>query len=165
MVAKPTGRGGGRRYDLSPTTKTIVAERGARLRVMGNNWRETTEQLRVEFPEVDIAETTVIAWVNAHIKPAAEQTVEDYRQQQLAEIEFAKKAIMKRVEKGDDKALASLDRLMARQAKLLGMDAPVSVQIEAKVVNDELEVQRMLSAMDATGQIIKGEVVQRELEG
>lgn len=163
-----TGRGSGRRYDLSEQTKAMIAERGARLRVMGNTWKETHAQILKEFPEANVSEMSVIRWVNDYIKPAAEQTVEHYRQQQLAEIEFAKKAIMKRVEKGDDKALASLARLHDRQAKLLGTDMPVQVQVEQRVVDHQTQadiiLERML-ALDATGQVLDGEIVHKAIEG
>lgn len=168
MVAAPTGRGRGRRYDLSEQQRLMIADRGARLRVMGNSWREVTEQLRKEFPEVNPSETSVIKWVNDRIKPAAEESIANLRQQQLEEIELAKKAIMKRVEKGDDKALQALDRLQARQAKLMGLDAPVQVQMEQKVVDHQTQAQVFLERMlanKATGGIVSGEVINRAIEG
>lgn len=168
MAAPPTGRGSGRRHDLSEQTKLIIAERGARLRVMGNTWREVHAQILKEFPEAGVSESSVIKWVNDRIKPAAEQSIENYRQQQLEEIDLAKKAIMKRVEKGDDKALQALDRLQSRQAKLMGLDAPVQVQMEQKIVDHQTQAQTFLERMlaaKATGKVIDGEVVQKAIEG
>lgn len=157
MAGVPTGRGPGRRHDLSSQTKLIITERCARLRVMGFTWKQVHSKIRTEFEEADVSEATIIKWTNDHIKPAAEESVEDYRRHQLAQIDLAKRAIMPRVQKGDDKAIASLNALMARESKLLGMDAPVQVQIETKQVNDELEVQKMLAGF--TGPVIPGEVV------
>lgn len=152
-----TGRGSGRRHDLSETTKAAIAERGARIRVMGNTWKETHAKILKEFPEANVSEASIIKWVNAYIKPALEESVEQYRQQQLQEIALAKKAIMPKVEKGDIGAIATLARLHDRTAKLLGMDAPVQVQVETRKVDDELEVQKMLAGF--TGHVIQGEVV------
>jgi len=159
----PTGRGSGRRHDLTEQLKTQIATRAARLRVLSYTWKQCHAKIQEEFPEANVSESSIIKWVNEHIKPAAEIAVEDYRQQQLAQIELAKRAIMPRVQKGDDKAIASLNALMNREAKLLGMDAPVQVQLETKQVNDELEVQRMLAGF--MGHVIPGEVVKpAELE-
>lgn len=165
MAGIPTGRGPGRRHDLSEQLKTQIATRCARLRVLSYTWKQVHAKIREEFPEADVSEASIIKWTNAHIKPAAEIAVEEYRQHQLAQIELAKRAIMPRVQKGDDKAIASLNALMSREAKLLGMDAPVQVQLETKVVDHQSEAQVLLERMlqaKATGQVISGEVV-REL--
>ena len=87
---------------------------------------------------------------------------------QLAQIELAKRAIMPRVQKGDDKAIASLNALMSREAKLLGMDAPVQVQLETKTVDHKSEAQAILERMlqlKATGQVITGETVKQIQSG
>lgn len=168
MAAPPTGRGSGRRYDLTKEAKVVIAERGARLKVMGSSWREVHAQIQKEFPELDVSESSIIRWVNDRIKPAAEESIANLRQQQLEEIELAKKAIMKRVEKGDDKALQALDRLQARQAKLMGLDAPVQVQMEQKIVDHQTQAQVFLERMlanKATGGIVSGEVINRAIEG
>lgn len=163
MGGVPTGRGPGRRHDLSAQTKAMIAERGARLRVMGNTWKQVHAKIQSEFPEADVSEATVIKWVNEHIKPAAEETVEEYRQHQLQEIALAKRALMPRVEKADVAAIASLSRLQDREAKLLGLDKPVQVQVETVKVDDELEVLKMLAAMNSHG-VIKGDIVREDQE-
>lgn len=158
----PTGRGSGRRHDLTPQLKQSVTERAARLRVLSYTWKQTHAKIQDEFPEANVSESSIIKWVNDHIKPAAEIAVEGYRQQQLAQIELAKRAIMPRVQKGDDKAIASLNALMSREAKLLGMDAPVQVQLETKTVDHQSEAQVLIErllAAKATGSVISGEVV------
>lgn len=165
--AVPTGRGRGPRNDISPTTRIVIAERAARLKVMGNTWRQVHAEIQKEFPEANVSESSVIKWVNDRIKPAAEQSIESLRQQQIEEIQLAKRAIMKRVEKGDDKAMQSLDRLQSREAKLMGLDAPVQVQLEQKVVDHQTQAQAFLERMlaaKATGKVIDGETVQRELD-
>lgn len=165
MGGTPTGRGSGRRHDLSEQLKTQIAERSARLRCLSYTWKQVHSKIRAEFPEADLSEATIIKWTNAHIKPAAEIAVEEYRQMQLQQIETAKRAIMPRVQKGDDKAIASLNALMNREAKLLGMDAPVQVQLETKQVDHQSEAQAIIERLlhaKATGQIINGQVV-REL--
>lgn len=164
--AVPTGRGSGRRHDLTPQLKQSVTVRAARLRVLSYTWKQTHAKIREEFPEANVSESSIIKWVNDHIKPAVDIAVEGYRQQQLAQIEMAKRAIMPRVQKGDDKAIASLNALMSREAKLLGMDAPVQVQLETKQVDHQSEAQAIIErllAAKATGQIINGQVV-REIE-
>ena len=168
MAGVPTGRGSGRRHDLTPQLKQSVTERAARLRVLSYTWKQTHAKIRDEFPEADVSETSIIKWVNEHIKPAAEVAVEEYRQAQLAQIELAKRAIMPRVQKGDDKAIASLNALMSREAKLLGMDAPVQVQLETKTVDHKSEAQAILERMlqlKATGQVITGETVKQIQSG
>lgn len=165
------GQGSGRRHDLSEQTKQAIAERGARLRVMGHTWKEIHAKLLKEFPEASVSEASIIKWVNGYIKPAMEESVEEYRQQQLAEIALAKKALMPRVEKADVAAIAALSRLQDRQSKLLGMDAPVQVQVEAKVVDHQSEAQAILARIRdarlarATGNVVEGEVVQKAIGG
>lgn len=162
MGGTPTGRGSGRRHDLSTQTKTVIATRSARLRVMGYTWKQVHSKILEEFPEANVSEASCIKWTNEHIKPAAEETVENYRQHQLAQIKLAQRAIMPRVQKGDDKAIASLNALMSREAKLLGMDAPVQVQLETKTVDHQSEAQVLIErllAAKATGSVISGEVV------
>lgn len=140
------------------------------MRVMGWTWKEVWAGINKEFPEIPdgLSEATIIKWVNAHIKPAMEESVEEYRQHQLNEIALAKRAIMPRVQKGDDKAIASLSRLQDREAKLLGMDKPVQVQLETKVVDHQTEADVLLERLvraKATGQVITGELVQKAIEG
>ena len=67
------------------------------------------------------------------LREAGLRHVEEHRFVQLERIQSAIQAIWPRVEEGRTDAIGSLVRLMEREARLLGLDAPTKVDITAKI--------------------------------
>lgn len=124
-----------------------------------------------EFDE-SLAFETVRRWIEQRIKPRLDETAEAYRQHLLDQLTVAKRAVWKRVQQGDDKAIITWTRLLDREMALTGVQKPVQVSITTNTADsDALEVQRMLRARRSAsdpdlgqGHVIQGEVVRSETE-
>ena len=129
---------------------------------------QTVAIVNEEFGE-SLAFETVRRWIEQHIKPRLEETSEAYRQHLLDQISVAKRAVWKRVQQGDDKAIITWTRLVDREMALTGVQKPVQVALTTTTVNaDALEVVKMLDQFFGTGSdgghVIEGEVVRSETE-
>jgi hypothetical protein len=161
MVSRKTG-GPGRRPELrNAELHAAVAKRALELRIASYSINATRDKVNEEFPGLNISATTVTVWVNQMLKPQVDETVEQYREQMLARVAEARKAVWPRVMKGDEKAGAYYLRLEQKEADLRGLDKPIQVELTAAPSDDALEVARMLESMDSNGRVIQGEVVGR----
>lgn len=168
---EPGERRQGRPTDISPTFKALVTDRAMELRMNSYTLEQTVRIVNEEFGD-NLAMETVRRWIEQHIKPRLEETSEAYRQHLLDQIAVAKRAVWKRVQQGDDKAIITWTRLVDREMALTGVQKPVQVALTTTTVDsDALEAVKMLDqffgrAEPDSGQshVIQGEVVRSETE-
>lgn len=129
--------------------------------------RETTEIVNEEFGDT-LSISTVRGWIEERIKPELEETADAYRQHLLDQIATAKRAVWKRVQMGDDKAVTAWTRLLDREMRLTGVEKPHQIAVTTSTSEgDALEVQKIMDHFfgapdSAAGHVIQGEVVRRE---
>ncbi|MGW5231802.1 transposase [Streptomyces nodosus] len=94
----------------------------------GMSYRETARALGISPSAV---QRRVEKYKAEEIHPKAEEM----REMQLAQIRAGKRAIWKRYITGDDKAVASMIRLLEREAKLAGLDSATQFKVQTEEID------------------------------
>ncbi|MER7731943.1 hypothetical protein ABTX80_13775 [Streptomyces erythrochromogenes] len=132
------------------------AEQAFALLLSGKSQRQVAQEMGVS-----------LALVQRRVAKYKAETVqsraEELREVQHARIQAGIAANWKGYLQGDKDATQSVIRLMEREARLMGLDSAQAFTVQTVQVNDELEVLRMLAAMDGHG-TIPGEIVRSEVE-
>lgn len=87
-------------------------------------------------PEIGVSRVMIGKYIRKVLDTLADsslKTAERYRTVQLVRIQAAMKAIWVKVGQGRIDAIHTMLRLMEREAKLLGLDAPAKVDIEHRI--------------------------------
>lgn len=141
------------------------------LRLQSYTLRETTEVVNEEFGD-SLSIETVRRWIEERIKPELEETADAYRQNLLEQIAVQKRRLERKLQMGDEKAVAAWTRLIDREMRLTGTEKPRQVQLTTVSADgDALEVQKIMDhffgsgASSAEGHVIQGEVMHRSDEG
>ena len=117
------------------------------LRRMGHSYNDIVQELRKEGWLVTA--TQVWADVNEELRKAKRETSEEaeqIRQVEMDRLDMALKAIMPRVNLGDDDAIQSMLRIQLRRAKLIGLDAPQKREIDDKRDKNTRSREQLLAA-------------------
>jgi|SRR5690242_668451 len=163
-LTKRTGRRtGGRPTDITNEFRDQVTTRAMELRRDSYTLRETVAIVNEEFGD-SLAFETVRRWIQERIKPELEETAEAYRQTLLEQISLQKRRLERKMQMGDEKAIAAWTRLVDREMRLTGVEKPVQVSLNvSNADNDALEAQKLLDqffgAPPGAGHVIQGEVV------
>lgn len=146
--------------------RQAVVARAMKLIMACHTYRSATDIVNAENPGLDISHKTLYVWVHDALQPIYDEAVETRRAQLLEQIATAKRALWKRVEKGDDKAITSWTRLIDREMRLTGAEAPVKHELTVgpTAKSDADDFEKLMASMDDDGNVIQGEVVRGELE-
>lgn len=105
------------------------------MRVKGMSYTAIALSLK-ETHDINVTPLTVgndVRAVTGQLQGETTQLAKQHRTIQLERVETAIKAIFDRVISGDLDAIHALVRLMEREAKLVGADAPAKIDIEHRI--------------------------------
>ena len=117
--------------NLSPQ-EAVVLERQVVFWEMYKECRSIREIARVNGMSPNTVGKDIKSFIST-LREAGLRHVEEYRYVQTERIQSAIEAIWPRVLEGRTDAIGSLVRLLEREARLLGLDAPTKVDITAKI--------------------------------
>ena len=117
--------------NLSPQ-EAVVLERQVVFWEMYKEGRSIREIARVNGMSPNTVGKDIKSFIST-LREAGLRHVEEYRYVQTERIQSAIEAIWPRVLEGRTDAIGSLVRLLEREARLLGLDAPTKVDITAKI--------------------------------
>lgn len=102
----------------------------------GHSYRQISAELlaehdiRLHFTDVGKEVRAIVATAKAHFAP---EEIETHRRVQLDRIQQVVKDLWTRIAAGDGSSIDRLIRLMEREARLLGLDAPAKVDITGRL--------------------------------
>lgn len=141
------GAGTGVKLNKAQRVKTFVSMRtqGLSYRAIADAWEKQTGG--------KISYKTVHNDIVKELKAIAEQTkgeAEHYRQIELTRLDMAMSAISKLVASGDVNAVNAWVKISESRRKLLGLDAPVQLQVQQQLETQQDQFFNMLeSVLDA----------------
>ncbi|MFM9543382.1 hypothetical protein ACKI1I_35755 [Streptomyces turgidiscabies] len=127
----------------SPAHFAEQAEECWKLSLGNYSTREIAEKL-------GLSQTLVVRRLKLYQDTQVIPKAEEYRNRQMARIEIGIRALWPRYLQGDDKAMASMTRLLEREAKLLGLDSATLFKVETEVndkYTDKMVALRLLGEM------------------
>ena len=128
-------------------TKQFLSWRcqGLSIRAIADRYNETAEK--------SISHTTVQNDINRELKTLAEQSQKEasyYREIELQRLNMAMSAIAAKVAKADIGAVTQWVKISESRRKLLGLDAPVQLQVQQALESEQEQFISLLeSALDA----------------
>jgi hypothetical protein len=136
----------------STITKAQRVKQFVSLRTQGLSYRAIADAWQKQTGK-KISQTTVQTDIVAELKKIAEQTrgeAEHYQQIELTRLDMAMSAIAKKVAGGDVMAVSVWVRISESRRKLLGLDAPVQLQVQQQLATQQDQFINMLeAALDA----------------
>lgn len=135
------------KYGKQAVGAAVLTVEALELRLKGMSYKQIGEEL-------DCAIGTAYNAVSRGLKELnslAKEKAEEVRQLELSRIDSVLDSVIKRAKKGNDKAIASMVKLMDRRAKYLGLDSPVQTEdiAERERVILQLAERLNISAEDA----------------
>ena len=121
-MSKNNGRGGAQRI-------TLRALKAYDLRLTGMSYRNIGTELKVSRQTA----FTDVMKVMEEIKEETRQSARHYRDIMLASLDELQAAAWTKAVGGNQTAILNVMRIMERRAKLLGIDAPIKVDIEGQI--------------------------------
>jgi hypothetical protein len=135
----------------------VRSNRALELRMAGATWQQVADTLA--YRSVKTAQTAVRTALEREQRRVGDVR-EEYRTMQLLRTERSMRAIWPQVISGDLFAVDRMIKIMERQAKLLGLDAPTQVSI-----TDDTKQALLTTLSDLEKFLIPGEVVPDEPNG
>ena len=122
------------------------------LRTQGLSYRAIAEAWQKQTGK-KISQTTVQTDIVAELQKIAEQTrweAKHYQQLELTRLDMAMSAIAKQVAAGEVNAVNAWVKISESRRKLLGLDAPVQLQVQQQLATQQDQFINMLeAALDA----------------
>lgn len=143
----------------SKLTKAERRTAALNLRTAGHSFRVIAEELGVSVKTAyhDVADA--LSYLSKYERVLAE----DHRAMQLTRLDAMLSYIWGRVENGDTFACGTALTIMARQSKLLGLDAPIEIDVNVRrplkeaTITDLMELaKRLASVRSIPGSVIPG---------
>ncbi len=120
-----------------PNSPDNVAAQDRRIQVL--NYRIQHQSLRAIAKKLNVSHQTVkndLDKAMEELHKTETQRTADYRMMELQRLEVACSAIMRKVVEGDISAVDEYRKLSESRRKLLGLDGPVSVKLDAEVADN-----------------------------
>ena len=134
-------KGSPKRVEIAERRKIVMALRAEGMRL--NAIAEALSQKGITGPKgAPVTEGTISKDIKACLKALAEDTdasAEEFRGMEMQRLDMVLSALAKKVRLGDVAAIAQWHKNIEVRAKLLGLNAPVQIQVQ-ETVRHEIEI-------------------------